>query len=102
MSAFVDTNKAAESEDIGSKRTESRRHSVKYGSTLSLGSQAVKESLRSVVVQKTNRTFGIELKVLVSRERELSKKSIKEHPVPTIVSTLVGYLKEHSKKKGNL
>jgi len=88
--------KAAEHEDKLVLNTR-KRSSLKYGSTLSLGSNAVKESLRSVIVQKTRRTFGVELSTLLAREKEfLPEQSARQHSVPRIVTQIVEYLKEHS------
>lgn len=93
--------KARESEDALKKNSEEptrgRRHtSIKFGSTLSLGSRSVKETMHAAIARKNERVFGIELSALLLRERKnMPEQKRGEHKVPYIVSRITEHLKKH-------
>jgi hypothetical protein len=75
-----------------------KRNFMKFGSTLSLGSRTVKETMHAAIAQKNDRIFGIEVSALLKRERAtLPVDKMKEHRVPFLVSRITSYLREQGR-----
>ena len=92
-----------DSEDISESPSQNRakkRVAIKYSSTASLGSNAVKATMRRMVMKKSAHVFGTDLTVLMNREKKaLGEEEDVDHVVPILVSQITSYLCDNGKNR---